>query len=433
MSTSMTGVVVMLRFQPARAPRSGSVATSPQDMTWCHWWRCAAARIRSASWRSPRLARRTLWTGGAVQERLRRLNLITTVPPLAVVGALLVIFDARTWWQRRPAGGGAGRRAGDRRALDRGRLLPRRAALRGRHGGGVARRRAVTDDSAVVLRPVHRRSRSSSRRCPATASRPLVGLSVIVAALGAPNLLVVRRRPGRTAAEVRRRPGGVRRGVDRVHVRQPAVLRPGRGAGAVPRTRGGAGRGPGAHAVRQRSARHPGPHAARGEAEGRAGREAGATATSSGWRRSCGRCTPWSATRSSRPRSSPTRSGGSTCPRSWRTRRTSSRPRASTCASTGRPKWTTRASELLGQVLRETTTNILRHAQAAAGADHAHRVRDHHRQRRRARRPACRSSAGSLTLKQRLADNGGELTVEQQDGRFLTAAEFPPRRGEDGR
>lgn len=44
------------------------------------------------------LARRATWTGGAVQERLRRLNLITTVPPLAIVGVLLVVLTARTWW-----------------------------------------------------------------------------------------------------------------------------------------------------------------------------------------------------------------------------------------------------------------------------------------------------------------------------------------------
>lgn len=44
------------------------------------------------------LARRATWTGGAVQERLRRLNLITTVPPLAIVGVLLVLLTARTWW-----------------------------------------------------------------------------------------------------------------------------------------------------------------------------------------------------------------------------------------------------------------------------------------------------------------------------------------------
>ncbi|GHF83065.1 hypothetical protein GCM10017566_66350 [Amycolatopsis bartoniae] len=45
----------------------------------------------------PTIARRSSWTGGAVQQRLRRLNLITTVPPLAIVGVLLLL-TARTWW-----------------------------------------------------------------------------------------------------------------------------------------------------------------------------------------------------------------------------------------------------------------------------------------------------------------------------------------------
>lgn len=44
------------------------------------------------------IARRSSWTGGAIQDRLRRLNLITTVPPLAFVGVLLLVFTARTWW-----------------------------------------------------------------------------------------------------------------------------------------------------------------------------------------------------------------------------------------------------------------------------------------------------------------------------------------------
>ncbi|OXM59466.1 sensor histidine kinase [Amycolatopsis vastitatis] len=46
----------------------------------------------------PMIARRSSWTGGAVQERLRRLNLITTVPPLAIVGVLLLVLTARSWW-----------------------------------------------------------------------------------------------------------------------------------------------------------------------------------------------------------------------------------------------------------------------------------------------------------------------------------------------
>ncbi|QLQ35348.1 sensor histidine kinase [Micromonospora robiginosa] len=87
----------------------------------------------------------------------------------------------------------------------------------------------------------------------------------------------------------------------------------------------------------------------------------------------------------------------------------------------------TRVSELLGQVLRETTTNILRHAQAtqvritlaetgitivndgvtAAGP------------------PELR---GLAALRQRVAGDGGELSVEECDGRFRTAVVFPPVR-----
>ncbi|MCR6487474.1 histidine kinase [Amycolatopsis sp. OK19-0408] len=46
----------------------------------------------------PTIARRSTWTGGAVQERLRRLNLIVTIPPLALVGVLLLALTARSWW-----------------------------------------------------------------------------------------------------------------------------------------------------------------------------------------------------------------------------------------------------------------------------------------------------------------------------------------------
>ncbi|WP_410816567.1 sensor histidine kinase [Micromonospora sp. 050-3] len=88
-----------------------------------------------------------------------------------------------------------------------------------------------------------------------------------------------------------------------------------------------------------------------------------------------------------------------------------------------------RASELLGQVLRETTTNILRHAQAtqvqitlaASGITIAN--------------DGVTASAppelrGLAALRQRVAGDGGELTVEQKDGRFLTAAVFPPARAD---
>ncbi|WP_410810758.1 sensor histidine kinase [Micromonospora sp. 067-2] len=85
------------------------------------------------------------------------------------------------------------------------------------------------------------------------------------------------------------------------------------------------------------------------------------------------------------------------------------------------------ASELLGQVLRETTTNILRHARATqvqitlsetgitivndgVTGDHLPELR------------------GLSTLRQRVTSDGGELTVRQEDARFVTAAVFPPAR-----
>ncbi|WP_381798834.1 sensor histidine kinase [Streptomyces niveus] len=83
-----------------------------------------------------------------------------------------------------------------------------------------------------------------------------------------------------------------------------------------------------------------------------------------------------------------------------------------------------RAGELLGQVLRETTTNILRHAEA-----------------REVRITLAESGitivndgvpdeplpelSGLAVLEQRVADNGGKLTVDQKNGYFVTAADFP--------
>lgn len=37
------------------------------------------------------------WDGGAVQDRLRTLNLVTTVPSIAVVGVALLVFTAHSW------------------------------------------------------------------------------------------------------------------------------------------------------------------------------------------------------------------------------------------------------------------------------------------------------------------------------------------------
>ncbi|MFE7504119.1 sensor histidine kinase [Promicromonospora sp. NPDC057488] len=82
-----------------------------------------------------------------------------------------------------------------------------------------------------------------------------------------------------------------------------------------------------------------------------------------------------------------------------------------------------RTAELLGQVLRETTTNILRHAQATwvritltgTGIDI---VNDG------ARPGPAPELSGLSALRQRVAEDGGELTVEQHEGRFRTAASF---------
>ncbi|MFC9860136.1 MULTISPECIES: sensor histidine kinase [unclassified Streptomyces] len=95
---------------------------------------------------------------------------------------------------------------------------------------------------------------------------------------------------------------------------------------------------------------------------------------------------------------------------------------------------------LLGQLLRETTTNILRHAQATRVGITLSKsgisiVNDG------AREAPLPVLSGLATLKERVSDNGGELTVEQENGNFLTAAAFPHLRSatrlsaarEDGR
>lgn len=84
------------------------------------------------------------------------------------------------------------------------------------------------------------------------------------------------------------------------------------------------------------------------------------------------------------------------------------------------------AGELLGQVLRETTTNILRHAQATRvritlSESSITIVNDG------AQRTPLPELRGLAALEQRVAADGGELTVGQDNGQFLTAAAFPHR------
>jgi len=97
-----------------------------------------------------------------------------------------------------------------------------------------------------------------------------------------------------------------------------------------------------------------------------------------------------------------------------------------------------RASERLGQVLRETTTNILRHAAARqvlitlseAGItivnDGIQGIQGI--QGTQGDRPP--ELRGLATLRERVTADGGELTVAQEDGRFTTAAAFPGLRAE---
>ncbi|GLU48400.1 histidine kinase [Nocardiopsis ansamitocini] len=90
------------------------------------------------------------------------------------------------------------------------------------------------------------------------------------------------------------------------------------------------------------------------------------------------------------------------------------------------------AGELLGQVLRETTTNILRHAQArqvriTLSTMGITIVNDG------AREGPLPDLRGLSTLRQRVADSAGELRVHQQDGWFCTAATLPAATPSDTR
>ncbi|MDG4810980.1 histidine kinase [Micromonospora sp. WMMD1120] len=83
-----------------------------------------------------------------------------------------------------------------------------------------------------------------------------------------------------------------------------------------------------------------------------------------------------------------------------------------------------RFSELLGQVLRETTTNILRHAQATQVritlAESGITIANDG-----VTATSPPELRGLAALRQRVAGDGGELTVEQQEDEFRTAAVFP--------
>jgi two-component system sensor histidine kinase DesK len=83
-----------------------------------------------------------------------------------------------------------------------------------------------------------------------------------------------------------------------------------------------------------------------------------------------------------------------------------------------------RADELLAQVLRETTTNILRHSRATlvriALTEHSISVVNDG-----VAEAVLPELRGLAALERRVADDGGKLTVRLEGGRFRTAAAFP--------
>jgi len=81
-------------------------------------------------------------------------------------------------------------------------------------------------------------------------------------------------------------------------------------------------------------------------------------------------------------------------------------------------------SELLGQVLRETTTNILRHAQATHVTIRITRTGIEITNDGAAPGELPRLS-GLQVLKERVGTAGGTLSVHQSEGEFSTAARFP--------
>ncbi|WP_229053153.1 sensor histidine kinase [Aeromicrobium sp. Leaf350] len=87
-----------------------------------------------------------------------------------------------------------------------------------------------------------------------------------------------------------------------------------------------------------------------------------------------------------------------------------------------------RVSELLAQVLRETTTNVLRHARAdlvqiTLSAEGIAIVNDG------TDLTSVPELSGLGTLQHRVADAGGELRVDVEHGRFSTVARFPTASG----
>ncbi len=375
------------------------------------------------------IARRSSWTGGAVQERLRRLNLITTVPPLAFVGVLLLVFTARTWWHvviqvvGLIAALATAERwtAGDYLRVARPSLVVTAVVwLAG----------ALTDDTAAFyglslvgsfLIPPLRHHRLAA----------LFGLGMLVAVLGAANLLVHDDRVGARLVQyvvvpavavlvstafmfVSQKFFDLIAELEQSREREAelAVIRERvRFAGDLHDIQGHT-----LHVVKLKVAL----------AEKLLDTDVDRARAELGEVRSL---------------------VGDTIVQTKELAHAQRRLNLSAELENAKNLFEAagihvrveresevdaRAGELLGQVLRETTTNILRHAQARQVRITLSRrgiaiVNDG------AAEDGPPELSGLAALRHRLVENGGELEVSRTDGRFLTAAAFPAKTREDGR
>jgi two-component system sensor histidine kinase DesK len=371
------------------------------------------------------LARRATWTGGAVQERLRRLNLITTVPPLAIVGVLLVIFTARTWWHvvLQVVGLAAALVTAERwTAGDFYRVARPCVAI----AAVVWLAGALNDDStsfyglcivvAFTIPPLPR------HRLPA-----LLGLSVMVAALGAPNLLVFDDHPGGRLLKFVVVPAVS------VVVSTAFTFVSQRLYDLVAELEQSRDREAELAVVRERMRFASDLHDIQGHTLHVVKLKVALAE----------KLVDSDLERVKEELREVHTLVGDTIVQTKELAYAQRRLNLSAELENAKNLFEaagihvrvdreaevdTHAGQLLGQVLRETTTNILRHAQAqqvriTLTASGITIVNDG------AAEAGPPELNGLLTLKQRLADSGGELKVEQQDGRFLTAAEFPRREG----
>jgi two-component system sensor histidine kinase DesK len=377
----------------------------------------------------PSIARRTSWTGGAVQERLRRLNLITTVPPLVLVGVLLLVLTARTWWHvviqvvGLIAALATAERwtAGDFLRVARPSLVVTAVVwLAGALTGNSSAFYGLSLVGSFLIPPLPRHRIAA-----------LAGLTVLVAVLGATNVLVSDDRVGARLIQFAAVPAasvfvstafmfGSQRLYDLVAELEQSREREAELAVTRERVRFAGDlhdiQGHTLHVVKLKVALaekllDSDPDRAREEL-GEVRSLVGDTIVQTKELAYAQRRLNLSAELEN------AKNLFEAAGIHVRVERES--------------EVDARAGELLGQVLRETTTNILRHAQA-----------------RQVRITLSRSGitilndgvteegppelGGLAALRHRLVENGGELVVSRTDGRFLTAAAFPAKTREDGR